>query len=141
MSELSKILPVLSAVLLCDTAATDPVSHKKSLIGIFDRMYVGKFPASRPIRVYVRLADAQGQYNLTIRLAKAADASALAEVKANFTVVDRRASTDFVVPTYAYPFPEAGLYEFQVIANDSYLGAAALNVELMPERERPGGQA
>lgn len=39
---LSPIIPVLVAMLVCDVAVADPSTGKKNLIGIFNRVNVGK---------------------------------------------------------------------------------------------------
>ena len=65
--EPSSVIPLLVAALVCDVAVADPVTGKKNLIGIFDRIMVGTFPTKRPMSVYIKLADADGYYEVAVR--------------------------------------------------------------------------
>ena len=39
----SAVVPLLVAAVICDTAVEDPNTRKKTLVGIFDRVYVREF--------------------------------------------------------------------------------------------------
>ena len=68
---LSKVVPLLVATLVCDVAVADPSTGKKNLIGIFDRVYVGRFPTQRSVSLYFKIADAEGHYNFDVRYVQA----------------------------------------------------------------------
>src|SRR5881296_785716 len=77
-TSLSKVNPVLVAALICDAAVQDPSSGKKTLVGIFDRMMTAELPAYRPMSLYLKLTDAEGQYKLEIRFVHSETGNVLA---------------------------------------------------------------
>ena len=123
----SQLIPVLIAVLACDVAAADPSSGKKNLIGIFDRIFVGKFPTTRPMSVYIKMADAEGFYKIEVRYVQVNTGKVLANAQGSLQVKDRLQSSDLFLPFPPLSIPEEGRYEFQVWANDVYLGGTVLD--------------
>ena len=79
---LSTVVPHLVAAIVCDVAVADPTTNKKSLIGVFDRLSVGRFPAKRPVSLYFKITDAEGNYDLDIRYVQSDTGKVLAKVKA-----------------------------------------------------------
>lgn len=124
---LSKTIPVLVATLICDVAVTDPTTGKRNLIGIFDKIHATKFPAQRPVFVYIKLTDAEGDYEISVRYTQRNTSSVLAEAKGRAKFLDRMASSDIYIEFPPLPIPEAGRYEFEIYANGVYLGAAFLD--------------
>ena len=131
--EPSKVVPVLVAALVCDAAVADPASGKKSLIGIFDRLYARQFPTQRPMSLYFKVADAEGKYVVTIRFLFTKNNTLLAEAKGEFNAPNRLASIDQYIPFPPLAFPEAGRYEFHILANDVFIGAAFLDAHQQPK--------
>lgn len=124
---LSQVVPVLVAVLVCDIAVPDPSTGKKNLIGIFNRINVGKFPTSRPISMYLKLTDAEGYYEFDIRFVQLKTGAILAGARGELTARDRLASTDLCIGFPPLPVPEEGRYEFQVWVNSMFLGSTFLD--------------
>lgn len=124
---LSKVVPVLVAVLVCDTAAADQATGKKSLIGIFDRVNVRTFPSQRPMSVYVKLTDAEGSYKIQVRYVQTSSGQELARAEGEKEFANRLGSLDFYILLPPMPIPSEGRYEFQVFANDIYLGGTFID--------------
>lgn len=124
---LSKVVPLLIAALVCDVAVTDPGSAKQNLIGIFDRIFVGKFPTTRPMSVYIKLADANGFYELDVRFVQVGTGNILAGAKGTLQVRHRLVSADLHIPFPPLPIPTEGRYEFQIWANSMFLGSAFID--------------
>lgn len=125
----SKIPPVLVAALVADTGAVDPTTHKKSLIGVFDRIFSREFPMQRPLALYFRLTDGEGFYPFTIQvLHLGMEESLVAQVEGELRMQDRRQSIDFLIPTPPLPFPEPGRYEFRLLASGMHLGGICIDV-------------
>jgi len=122
----SKLVPLLLAVLVCDTAATDPGTGKKSLIGIFDKVF-GTFPSQRPLTIYVRLTDAEGFYSFKLKYVQAGTGQTLAEVEGEAVIRDRLGASDFYVTTPPLVIPAVGRYEIQVWFNDVFVGSTFLD--------------
>ena len=125
---LSTVVPHLVAAIVCDVAVADPTTNKKSLIGVFDRLSVGNFPAKRPVSLYFKITDAEGNYDLDIRYVQSDTGKVLAKVQAQggLNVKDRLSSVDFHFSLPPLPFPTAGRYEFQIWANSSFLGSTSI---------------
>lgn len=124
---LSQVVPVLVAVLICDVAVADPGTGKKNLIGIFNRINVGKFPTNRPMSVYLKLTDAEGYYEFDIRFVELKTGTILAGAQGTLTAKDRLASSDLCIQFPPLPVPGEGRYEFQVWANSMFLGSTFLD--------------
>jgi len=122
----SSLVPVLVAVLVCDAAVTDPSSGKKSLIGIFDRIIVGKFPTQRPMALYIKLTDAEGSYKVEARFVQVKSQKVLAKVEGKLRAIDRAASSSLCLSLPPLPIPSVGQYEFQIWANSVFLGSIAI---------------
>ena len=135
----SQVVPVLIAALICDVAVADPSTKKQNLIGIFDRIQVGSFPTGRPFSLYVKLADAEGHYDVSFRFVRSDTGEQLAEVTGNLDSQDRLASTDLHINFPPLALPAAGRYEFQVWVNDMFLGSTFINAELRQQPPQRGG--
>lgn len=125
---LSNVAPVLVATLICDVAVADPTSGKKNIIGIFDRIYVSKFPAKRPMSLYLKVADAAGNYELETRYVQISTGKALAKATGKLNARDKLSSMDMILPFPPLPIPEPGRYEFQIWANSMFLGSTFIDV-------------
>ena len=120
---------MLAAALVCDVAVADPGTGKKNLIGIFDRISVGKFPAARPMAVYVKLADAEGHYDLVVKYVERATNAELARVDGRIEVKDRLMSMDLYISFPPLPIPRPGRYEFQIWADSVFIGSTFLDAK------------
>jgi hypothetical protein len=129
---LSIITPVLVATLICDVAVADPTSGKKNIIGVFDRIYVSKLPAKRPMSLYLKVTDASGDYELETRYVQVSTNKVLAKATGKMHAKDMLSSLDMILPFPPLPIPEPGRYEFQVWANNSFLGSTFIDVAVTP---------
>jgi hypothetical protein len=126
---LSEVVPLLVAVLICDVAVVDPGSGKKNLIGIFDRINVGTFPARRPMFVYFKITDAEGLYEMRVRYLHRDTNELLAEAQGELRATDRLASIDGIIGFPPLSIPREGRYEVQVLANSVYLGSTFVSTK------------
>ena len=129
--------PLLVAALVCDVAVADPSTGKKTLIGIFDRIVVKQFPTSRQMAVYLKVTDAIGTYNLSIKYVRTETDEVLGEVKGQLGASDPRRSQDLSVQLPPVPIPAAGRYEFRVFADSVYIGAAFVDAVERAAVEKP----
>ena len=127
---LSKVVPFLLAILVCDSGIIDRNSGKKTLVGIFDRVIAKEFPTSRWLSVYFKLSDAQGNYRFKVQYAQVKTGKILVEARTEKpqTIESRLDIFDSLISfPRALPIPEAGQYEFRLSANDMFLGRIAIN--------------
>ena len=126
---LSQVAPLLVAALVCDAAVVDPSTGKNNLIGIFDRVNVGAFPAERPMSLYFKVTDAEGRYKVEIRYIHADTDEILANIEGEFQSTNRLGSADFLVQCPPLPIPRHGRYAFQLWANSMFLGSVSVDAE------------
>jgi hypothetical protein len=130
---IEKPIPSVLAMLLCDVILTDiaPTS-KKTLVGIFDRFWTDQLPVAAPgFVLYAKLTDMAGQYQMRVDVVNLHDEQRLA----SFTVsvespADRLQPFEFVVrfpPGLKFDGP--GAYEFQLYADEAFIGRCVVNVE------------
>jgi hypothetical protein len=120
-------IPVLVAVLVCDVAVADPSTGKKNLIGIFDKVFVNKFPTVRAMSLYVKLTDAKGKYDLAIEFVVGKTGEKLADVRGEFVSENPLEAADAHVQFPPLPLPQPGRYELRVLADSIYLGSAVID--------------
>jgi hypothetical protein len=134
---LSNVVPVLVAALVCDVAVTDPSTGKKNLIGIFDKINVGRFPTKRPVSLYVKVTDAEGYYQTEIRYVQVSSGKVLAKAEGELRSNDRLASIDQIINFPPLPISKEGRYEFQIWANSLFLGSTF--IDALPRSKPDGG--
>jgi hypothetical protein len=138
----SPSVPAVLALLLCDQVITDAQTHKKSLIGVFQNVNSFSFPAPLKVALYAKLADAEGNYDLKVRVVRLKDDSLLY----NFEIKGARVVTQLQPFELAFNMvglvlPEPGKYEFQLYANDVYLSRITMDAVLIRQPGGPGWQA
>ena len=118
----SEINPYLLAALACDSGSTDPSTHKKNLIGIFDSIAATAFPMSRPVMLYIKFTDAEGYYPVRIELVKVATGEVGPWLEGDITINDRLVATELLISFEDAEFPEPGRYEFRIKMSNRFLG-------------------
>lgn len=135
--QFSNVIPVLNAALICDVGVADPASGKRSLIGIFDRLWASEFPTQRPVTLYWKITDAQGRYRLKVRILQAEGDQVMGEGTGEAEITDRNASSEFLMDLPAVLFPAPGRYLFEIFMNDVRLGSAFMDAVTI-EQKRGG---
>ena len=74
--------PVPVAFLLCDQIPIDAATKKKTIVGVFDRIWARQFPAGHgPISLFIRVIDCEGEYSVRIEYVQVSNQSVLAKVE------------------------------------------------------------
>jgi hypothetical protein len=120
-------VPTVLAMLVCDQVLAEQGTGKKSLIGIFDNINAPAFPTQTRLAVYVKLADAQGDYKFRIRLVKLKDETVVADLSVDANIADPTTPTELAINMIGIILPESGKYEFQLWGNETYLHRITLN--------------
>lgn len=110
----------------------DAETQKKTLVGVFDRLLSVSVPVGIAcVGLYAKLVEGSGEYAVKIRLVSLKDESTLLEVTTpvNWQIPD--APVEFGANFRGLQIPEFGDYEFQLFANDVYLGRAVITVVKM----------
>ena len=118
-------------MLVCDQIITEQVTNKKSLIGVFDNFNSLQFPVLFPrLAVYVKVADAVGDYLFKLRLVKLKDETLIAEAGIQAHIADASQYAELALNMGNIPVPEPGKYEFQLYAGENYLHRVTMNAVL-----------
>jgi hypothetical protein len=115
--------PIPVAILLCDQVITEKETGKKSIIGVFDRIWARTFPVThKSAAIYIRIADAEGSYDMRIQYVKVDTQEVLDEATGRLEVQlsERYGEADFAVPLSAIMIPEPGYYEFRLFLNGQF---------------------
>jgi hypothetical protein len=125
-------IPTLLAFLVCETVIHDAQTQKKTVVGIFSHLLSEKVPSSANVGLYGKLVEGSGQYRLKIRLVHLKDEKLVMEagLDANWAVPEQ--PLELSINLRGLPIPDFGQYEFQMFANEVYLGRAVFRVDKMP---------
>jgi len=123
--------PVLQALVLADHIYVDSQTNKKVIAGTFNRIWAKEFPAQHhaPTWAFLCLTDVQRDCEITLRYVDLKDQMVLLEA-APLTLKsdDRLASDELVVQVPPFPMPHAGVYAFEVYADDELIGSLRISV-------------
>ena len=116
--------PILKAMLLCDHTLVEESTHKRTLIGIFDRIQASQIPTVHPsMSMYVQFREIQGVFDFTLELFDLMTGRVMHKVVIqNFEVRERSRDCELVFNLLSVRFEHSGDYEFRIYANDMIFG-------------------
>ncbi len=130
-------IPTVLAMLLCDQVITDAGSQKKTLVGLFDSVFTPQVPFLYVggFSIFARLSDAEGKYNFRVDVVFLDDDKPLGSVTTNEVIAPNRlAFVELIMVVAGIGFEKYGKYEFQLYANDVYVGRTTLIVTKPPQQ-------
>ncbi len=122
--------PILKAMLLCDMTIVEEGSHKRTLIGLFDRIKSREFPTAHPsMSVYVQFREIEGTFDFALELFDVDDEKSInrAVIK-DFHVQDKSRDCELVFNLLSVKLEHAGEYEFRIYVNDLVFGQKSFQV-------------
>jgi len=122
--------PQLKAILTCDTIIAEKGTDKHSLIGIFDRMYITKFPTSYfPIYLYLAFSGS-GDFRIRVSFHDLTEDKEIASSSLPQLIhcPDRLKTYQVIFRLPPLPLPQEGDYDFIVYANDEIIAQRTINV-------------
>ena len=131
--------PSLTAMLVCDTTLRDAETGKVSLIGIFERIWAGAFPATHgSLSVYAKIADAEGEYAFRLDLVHLGTLQVAGQVQTPpMRITNRLESQELIFRVDNLALPAPGRYEFRLFANGHFVGQKTFAVSLPPPLPPP----
>ncbi len=123
------------AFLICESVIHDAETQKKTLVGLFDRLQstVAPTPAVpiviNGLGLYAKMVEGDGSYTFKVRMVNLKDESHLLEISAQANWQLAEAPLEFGANLRGIPIQAFGNYEFQLFANDIYLGRAVFRVD------------
>ncbi len=130
-------IPTVLAMLLCDLVITDAESKKKTLVGVFDRIYTPETPFVYPkgFSIYARLSDAEGVYTFKVEIVYLDEDKVIGSASVNdIKAPERLGIVELIMVLPVGAFEKFGTYEFQLYANDVYVGRTTLLVTTPPPK-------
>lgn len=121
--------PAINAMLICDLAIREEGTGKVSLIGIFEQIRSETFPFGLVgLSVYVKVTDAQGDYQVALELVRIQDMTVIGRGEASVSVKDRLLATEWIFNLAGLIFEKPGAYEFRLKANGRHVWGKAFQV-------------
>jgi len=131
-------IPTLLAFLTCESVIHDAETQKKTLVGIFDRIMSSTVPLQvAGLGLYAKLVEGSGKYTFRIRMVNLKDESQVLDVSIPATWALTEAPLELGVNFRGIPIQAFGTYEFQLYANDAYLGRAVFKVDKLELPQPP----
>ena len=125
-----QIKPILKAMLLCDQTLIEEGTHKRSLIGLFDRIKVSQFPSTHPsMSVYVQFREIEGAFLFSLELYDLTEGKIMnRSVIKDFKVENKSRDCEMVFNLLSVRFEHPGEYEFRIFMNDLVFGQKSFSV-------------
>ena len=124
------IKPILKAMLLCDQTLVEEGTHKRTLIGLFDRIKATQLPTMHPaMSIYVQFREIEGVFDFMLELFDIEQNKSLnrALIK-EYKVQDRSRDCELVFNLMSVRFEHEGEYEFRIYVNDNIFGQKSFKV-------------
>ena len=121
--------PQLKAILTCDTIIAEKETDKYSLIGIFDRMYITKFPTTFfPFFLYLAFSGS-GDFRIKISFHDLTEDKEIASTSLPQPIhcPDGLKTYQVIFRLPPLPIPQEGDYDFIVYANDEIIAQRTIN--------------
>ena len=109
---------------MCDQTIVEEGTHKRTLIGLFDRIKANQFPTVHPsMSIYVQFTDVEGTFNFSLELFDMSEGRSMNNALIReFKVVDRNRDCELVFNLFSVKFDHPGDYEFRIYINDLIFG-------------------
>lgn len=140
---MSKPVPEVLSLLVCDQIITDRLTGKQSLIGMFSKIHTRGFPASHPqLCIFVMMTEGYGEVDVLLRVVDSNDSRApIVEGKGKVRFKDPRAIANLSLQFHGLTFPEPGEYRIQLFAEGELLREARLELVQLKPRQKPPSQS
>jgi hypothetical protein len=126
----SSPIPTLLAFIVCDTVIQDAATQKRTLVGVFDQVQSPSAPFPlNSLGLYAKLVEGSGSYEIRVRLVNLKDESPVMEIKAAAQWNNADVPMELGFNFAGIPIGKFGVYEFQLYANDVFLGRALLTAK------------
>ncbi len=124
-----KIKPKLSYTLLCDDVRQE-LGGKFSLMGLFETIFAGSFPAIHPrFAIVNEWTGGQGEFLATIRLLGPDKNQVLSESESKLVLYSETQRHRDIAVRFNTTFPSPGTYWVEVLLDHERIGLVPLSVQ------------
>lgn len=131
-------IPNLQSMVLCDSIVRDEITKKLYLLGTFTNLWVPKpdtiYP--RPIAIYLAISDAQGEYDLTLKIRHTDTREIWHDHTFKVNIANPLVTAEVNVMIGGIKMRQAGKIDFELYANGELLGMRQVMVSLSPPKRR-----
>ena len=121
--------PILLSINICDLIFRDEITKKVSLIGLFNTIKAGAFPAQHNLfHVYVALTNGHGQYQTTLSIIDVANDKPTMTVEGDLNFVDPLQVLEINFGLQGLRFDRAGKYAFRVTCEGEFVGERIFHI-------------
>lgn len=112
-------IPMGLALLVCDTHIQDKHTNKRTLVGLFDRLFAAKFPCVHPkLSIFVALTSAHGEYDCEVTCRHAIGQHIAFSVKGRVRFQDPLQVVEIPFDVQGVRFEQAGEYWLECKVDD-----------------------
>ena len=124
------VKPEIISFLIADKVFQEKGTNKWNAIGIFDKIYVDRFPCVyASLGLYFRVSDAEGEYKIRVEFCDDNDKRLALFEGMRLSVKSRLANPDFGIQTRGLPIQKPGKHFFNLYFNDEFVKSMPLIVE------------
>ena len=133
--------PQLIAILVCDTIIRDQMTQKHTLVGLFNRIGVKRFPYRHgAMHVFVSLTDGHGEAEGELRLVCLHTNEPVVKIRGKLVFPNPLAVVEMTFGLFNVAFPRAGRYSFDLYCNGELVGSRPFDVVPQEPPRRPPAQ-
>lgn len=116
---MSKKSPPLGlSLIICDTVIADANTKKKSLIGIFNRLWAASFPCRHPeFHVFVSITGGHGKYRFVLQCVNETNGETINKLNGDLTFKSPKQVIEADFNFRPIVFPEPGQYSFEFLCD------------------------
>ena len=131
-------MPMGLALLVCDMVIQDRQTNKRSLIGLFDRLFANQFPCVHPqLSVFISLTSGRGTYQCEVRCRNSEDGTPAFSAKGPMTMNDPMQVVEMVFNMQGVRFTEPGHYWLECLVDEVPVMMRRITVT-KPEKKSKG---
>ena len=131
-----KIKPVLSYTLLCDDVRQE-LGGKFSLMGLFESIYSGSFPAMHPrFAIVNEWTGGQGEFLATIRLLGPDKEQVLSESESKLVLYSKTQRHRDIAVRFNTAFPVPGTYWVEILLDKERISLVPLAVQQAGQQQQ-----
>jgi hypothetical protein len=109
--------PEALSILLCDGVALDPITRRKTLVGVYPHLVAEAFPCTLPrVWLYLPFTGAQGMLTILLRVLSPSG-EPLYEAVAEVTCGDPASNYEMTAPLANLTFAAPGVYVIEALAD------------------------
>jgi len=123
--------PLGVAIVICEKVIAEANTNNKTLISIFNHIRAKQFPCMHPkMAIYVALTNGNGEKQVQL-VFKPVGGETIMKLGGKVKFQNPNHVIELIFDLRSVLFPEAGLYVFEVYADDEFIFESRFNVSVL----------